>query len=96
MYKRIFINNYELEVKNFQLTRTNPRKVSFNFIVKHQDYHDITTLLYEADLFVKIPEEQLEFSAMITNYSTSITNLYKKGAEGEFWLELTEIMNSSK
>ncbi len=90
MGKKIFINNYPIEVENFQHDDFNHRKINVDFIVKHEDYHDITTLLYENDFIVKVPEENLEFPATITNYSTSITNLYEEGAEGEFKLELTE------
>ena len=83
MTQKILINNLQRE--------TSERiKISFDFIVTHEDYHNVTTLLYENDFIVKVPEENLEFPATISNYSTSITNLYEEGAEGEFKLELIE------
>lgn len=59
-------------------------------MVTHEQYHDVTTLLYENDFIVDIPEKGIQFSAVISNYSTSVTNLYKAGTEGEFHLELIE------
>lgn len=90
MGQKIFINNYPIEVENFQQDDSNHRKINVDFIVKHEDYHDITTLLYENDFVVNVPGENLEFAATITNYSTSVTNLYEEGSEGKFKLELTE------
>ncbi|QKY71772.1 DUF3219 family protein [Lentibacillus sp. CBA3610] len=65
-------------------------KVSFDFKVTHEDYHDVTVLLYENDFVVKVPGKNLEFPAAISSYSTSITNLYEPGTVGDFKLELTE------
>lgn len=65
-------------------------QISFEFTVTHEDYHDVTTLLYKNDFIVHVPKKNLEFPAVITNYSTSITNLYEKGSTGLFKLELTE------
>lgn len=90
MTQKILINNFPLEVNNLQRETSERIKISFDFIVTHEDYHNVTTLLYENDFIVKVPEEKLEFPATITNYSTSITNLYEEGAEGEFKLELIE------
>lgn len=90
MTQKILINNFPLEVNNLQRETSERIKISFDFIVTHEDYHNVTTLLYENDFIVKVPEENLEFPATITNYSTSITNLYEEGAEGEFKLELIE------
>ncbi|TRM10560.1 DUF3219 family protein [Lentibacillus cibarius] len=95
MKQTIIINDMELIasnvraesiMKNGQL-RT---KLNFDFKVTHDMYHDVTTLLYENNFIVKVPDKNLEFSAVITNYSTSITNLYEPGAVGDFKLELTE------
>lgn len=90
MTQKILINNFPLEVNNLQRETSERIKISFDFIVTHEDYHNVTTLLYENDFIVKVPEENLEFPATISNYSTSITNLYEEGAEGEFKLELIE------
>ncbi|WP_405099557.1 DUF3219 family protein [Oceanobacillus sp. FSL H7-0719] len=66
------------------------RRISFDFNVDSDAYHEITTLLYKNDFLVKVPEKELEFPAVIHNYSTSITNLYVEGNVGEFSLELIE------
>lgn len=90
MKRKVLINDVPIEAYNYQKEDNDCYKINFEFIVKHENYHDITTLLYENDFIVKVPKEDLEFAAIITNYSTSITNLYEEGAEGEFKLELTE------
>ncbi|MEI3613763.1 DUF3219 family protein [Pseudogracilibacillus sp. SO30301A] len=87
---KIFINDFPIEAKNVNKENSDRLKISFKFTVTHEDYHDVTTLLYKNDFIVKIPEENLEFPATISNYSTSVTNLYKEGSEGEFSLELME------
>lgn len=90
MRTSIQINDYTIDAHNVKLNR-NPRfKVNFKFLVNHEAYHDVTTLLYENDFTVSIPAEDISFAATITNYFTSITNLYEKNAVGEFVLELSE------
>jgi hypothetical protein len=90
MYKKVLINNYPIEAKNLHRETADRERISFEFTVTHEEYHDITTLLYKNDFIVKVPDEGLEFRAVISKYSTSITNLYKQGEEGEFRLELVE------
>ncbi|MBY7142137.1 DUF3219 family protein [Virgibacillus sp. NKC19-3] len=65
-------------------------KIGFDFKVTSDDYHEITTLLYNNDFRVQVPEKNIDFAATIHNYSTSITNLYEEGAVGDFKLELVE------
>ncbi|TVP86957.1 MAG: DUF3219 family protein [Alkalicoccus sp.] len=65
-------------------------RISVTFLVTHEEYHRITTLLYEGMFDVEIPEKSLSFIGVIANYSTSITNLYEAGQTGEFYLQLTE------
>ncbi|GAA0479833.1 YkvR family protein [Salinibacillus aidingensis] len=69
------------------------RKVIFDFKVTSDDYHQVTTKLYENDFTVKIPDENLQFQASISTYSTSITNLYHEGEVGDYHLELIEQTN---
>jgi hypothetical protein len=66
-------------------------KLSVEFNVTSEDYHDITTLLYKGTFDVKVPERDLSFRASIQQYSTSFTNLYIKGQVGEFKLSLLEV-----
>lgn len=94
MKQKVIINHFPIEVNNLQIKEVSNRcQISFEFPVTHEDYHNITTLLYENDFTVKVPAENLKFSATISNYSTSFTNLYVEGAEGEFKLELIEKEN---
>lgn len=95
MQQTIIINDMEIDALNLELdsvTKNDEKRTSvrFDFKVTHDDYHDVTTLLYKNDFIVKIPDQNLEFPAVINNYSTSITNLYKEGAVGDFKLELIE------
>ncbi|SDM93574.1 Protein of unknown function [Fictibacillus solisalsi] len=91
MANSVFLNDTKIMVRDFQQTTVNGRRqISFLFQVEHKDYHDITTLLYKNDFDVKVPEEKLSFRASISNYSTSVTNLYEENAVGDFYLELTE------
>lgn len=92
---KVKINDRALHVEN--LTKDVIQKdgkeallISFEFQVKSEDYHEITTLLYKNDFRVEIPEAELDFQAVIYNYSTSITNLYEENKVGEFRLQLIE------
>lgn len=82
--------NYNEETVKDPASNKTSHKITFKFHVTSDDYHDITTLLYENDFQVKVPEEDHAFQATIHNYSTSITNLYNAGEVGEFYLELVE------
>ncbi|RYG72280.1 DUF3219 family protein [Lentibacillus lipolyticus] len=90
MEQTIIINDMALNATNVQVEGQARKTLRFDFQVTHDMYHDVTTLLYANDFVVKVPAKSLEFSAVITNYSTSITNLYEPGAVGDFRLELTE------
>lgn len=92
---KVKINDRTLHVEN--LTKDVIQKdgkeailISFEFQVKSEDYHEITTLLYKNDFRVEIPDAELDFQAVIYNYSTSITNLYEENKVGEFRLQLIE------
>lgn len=94
---KVILNETTIDAMNYRegtVTDSNSkkelRKVKFDFQVNSSMYHDITTLLYTNDFDVKVPEENLEFKATIHNYSTSVTNLYKSGEVGVFYLELVE------
>ncbi len=82
----------DFEEKKIVEKKTNQtlRLISFNFKVTSKDYHQITTLLYKMNFNVKIPAKDIQFSATIHSYSTSITNLYKEGNVGDFQLALIE------
>ncbi|WP_044477067.1 DUF3219 family protein [Oceanobacillus massiliensis] len=95
MNEKVWINELELDAKNYQeetVSRDGREllKIVFEFEVTSKDYHDVTVHLYKNDFIVRVPERNLEFSAVIHQYSTSITNLYEAEAVGEFKLELIE------
>lgn len=66
-------------------------KVSVEFDVTSEEYHDVATLLYKGTFDVKIPEKDIAFRGTIHNYSTSITNLYNEGEVGQYKLTLLEV-----
>ncbi|WP_085993553.1 DUF3219 family protein [Oceanobacillus senegalensis] len=95
MNATVIINELSIDAENFQKEMINSNgsekvKIRFNFKVKSEDYHDVTTLLYNNKFLVQVPEEELKFKATIQNYSTSITNLYEENNVGDFQLELVE------
>ncbi|MFC3883618.1 DUF3219 family protein [Bacillus songklensis] len=88
----IKVTGYQEEVMKSKKTGNELHKISFDFKVRSgEEYHKITTLLYEKTFDVKVPENNLEFRGTINHYSTSITNLYKENAVGDFKLELIEV-----
>ncbi|PSL40383.1 uncharacterized protein DUF3219 [Planomicrobium soli] len=66
------------------------RKIAFDFKVTSAEYHDIAVLLYKMEFRIQVPEKELDFFAAISNYSTSITNLYEEDQVADYKLELTE------
>ncbi|WP_138416542.1 DUF3219 family protein [Aquibacillus sediminis] len=93
MVTKVRLNDTPIAVEGYQRTvEDGQTKISFHFQVTHEEYHAITTLLYEGTFDVTIPEEGVAFRGTIYNYSTSITNLYKQGEVGEFYLSLVEVI----
>lgn len=93
----VWINDTEIHALNFKEEVSNKpnseqpiRKVSFDFKVTSEEYHDIAVLLYEMNFQIRVPAQNLEFDASISNYSTSITDLYKPGQVADYYLELVE------
>ena len=98
---KVLLNEILIEAENFytdyitnKTTNEKLRVIGFTFKVTSQDYHKITTLLYENDFIINVPEENLVFSGIIGSYSTSLTNLYHENEVGEFKLELVEKGNT--
>lgn len=97
MVDEVVLNDVSLHVTNFHGESVENseggsyRKVSFDFKVTNEEYHDITTLLYQMVFDLKIPQTSEEFRAEIFNYSTSVTNLYEENAVGDFSLTLIEV-----
>jgi hypothetical protein len=83
------MNYKEMQMKNQEGHLV--RKIKFDLKVRSEEYHKITTLLYEMTFDVAIPEKAWNFKGTIINYSTSITNLYEANQVGLFYLELQEV-----
>ncbi|HLR24076.1 MAG TPA: DUF3219 family protein [Pseudogracilibacillus sp.] len=92
MPDKVIINDYKIKTKQLEINtlEQDRKKLNMTFQVFHENYHDVTTLLYQNDFKVEVPSHQLQFSAVIHRYSTSIDNLYKENAIGTFDLELVE------
>lgn len=91
MEQTVILNNREIKAYDYKDESADKKKISFRFKVRSgQEYHDITVLLYENNFKVEVPESNLSFQGTITNYFSSVTNLYKENETGEFTLELTE------
>ena len=92
MVNEIILNETTINVYNYEeKTENGLHKMSVEFKVTSEEYHDITTLLYKGTFDVKVPERNLSFRAKIYQYSTSFTNLYIKGQIGYFKLVLLEV-----
>ncbi|MBT2570678.1 DUF3219 family protein [Planococcus sp. ISL-110] len=97
METTVWINTTEIHAFNFKEevsekanSHQQKRKISFDFKVTSEQYHDIAVLLYEMNFRIRVPAQELEFNASISNYSTSITDLYKPGQVADYYLELVE------
>ncbi|OWA37656.1 hypothetical protein B9G55_06285 [Saccharibacillus sp. O16] len=66
------------------------RAFTFDFKVTHEEYHEVATLLYKGEFQLRIPSLNVDLPTKIHNYSTSLDNLYEKGAVGDYHLELVE------
>ncbi|MCM3691242.1 DUF3219 family protein [Neobacillus niacini] len=92
MVNEIILNETSINIYKYEESTENGlHKISFEFKVTSEEYHDITTLLYKGTFDVKVPERGLSFRARIYQYSTSFTNLYIKGKIGDFTLVLLEV-----
>lgn len=97
MVSQVIINGRAFQVKSFHQEKVfhesenkNQLKINFTFEVTSEEYHDVTTLLYENDFTVLIPENKVQFQATIQQYATSLTNLYKENQVSEYQLALVE------
>lgn len=93
MTVRVYLNDRLVEAVQFEqeaLKEPERKKLILDFKVTSEDYHDVAVLLYEMDFHVRVPEKNLDFQASITNYSTSVTNLYLGNEVADYHLELTE------
>ncbi|RXT14023.1 DUF3219 family protein [Ammoniphilus sp. CFH 90114] len=98
MVTEVFLDEVKLKVTDYRenvicdpISKKELHHIAIEFKVTSEEYHKVTTLLYEQNFNVKVPLTKLEFRGTIANYSTSITNLYKEDEVGIFKLELMEM-----
>ncbi len=95
--KKMFLNGTLIYLRCYEEEKINGLyKISVDFNVTSEEYHDITTLLYSGTFDVKIPERDVTFRGTIYNYSTSLTNLYVKDQIGQYKLTLMEVNHEAK
>lgn len=96
MAVHVYLNERMIEAYNFseelvkEPSGRERQKIILDFKVTSEDYHDVAVLLYEMEFHVRVPQQELDFQAAITNYSTSVTNLYLGNEIADYHLELTE------
>lgn len=92
MVEQIVLNDYKIELTDFEEREENGRLViSVKFDVTSKAYHDVTTLLYEEVFDITVPEKDMKFKGVITNYLTSLDNLYEEDQVGKYQVTFTEI-----
>lgn len=92
MVKEMKLNDQTIELTGFEEKEENGRLViSVEFDVTSEEYHDVTTLLYEETFDISVPEKDMKFKGVITNYLTSLDNLYEDNQIGEYQVTFTEI-----
>ncbi|WP_442598648.1 DUF3219 family protein [Neobacillus sp. D3-1R] len=91
MVREIVLDDFLLKVETYQEAEVNGRKlITIDFKVTHEEYHDVTTLLYKGTFTIKVPEHQQTFRGRIQEYYTSVTNLYEKDQVGDFHVSFIE------
>jgi hypothetical protein len=97
LVNEIILSDRILKVEKYEEEKINGlHKITIDFKVTSEDYHDVAVLLYEGTFDVKVPSQNLSFRGTIQEYSTSITNLYEKGNVGDYHLSLLEVDRGSK
>ncbi|MEW4369580.1 DUF3219 family protein [Paenibacillus kandeliae] len=71
--------------------------IIFDFVITgQQEYHDITSALYESVVNVQVPGKQLEFQATVHSYFTSVPKLENEEDTVDVHLELLQVALSVK
>lgn len=92
MVKELFLNDRLFQLEHYQEDTVNGlHKISIDFKVTSDEYHDVAVLLYEGTFDVKVPERDLAFRGTIHHYSTSVIDLYKEGQVADYKLILMEV-----
>ncbi|WP_458122494.1 DUF3219 family protein [Paenibacillus sp. Z6-24] len=70
------------------------RLITFDFVITgSQEYHDVTILLYNPTVDVRVPDRQLQFQAAVHNYFTSVPKFEKDTDTVDVHLELIEVLS---
>lgn len=88
----IYINSRAFQEETIlrnEQTKEGKRIVEFTFQVTHEEYRDVTVLLYENDFNVQVGESD-PFQAEILQYSTDTVNLYEPESTSRYTLALIE------
>ncbi|MEB8068555.1 DUF3219 family protein [Mammaliicoccus fleurettii] len=97
MIKEIYIDDTRVQLTHFEdEVDQGLYKISIEFDVTSETYHDIAVLLYREEFDINIPEKNKRFKAKIFNYATSLTNLYESDQVAQYRLILVEIPEETK
>lgn len=97
LVKEIILDDTTIQVEQYEEVKQNDlTKITIDFKVTSEMYHDIAVLLYRETFNVKVPERGLSFRGSISQYSTSITNLYKEDQVADYKVSLLELESGGK
>ena len=97
MVQEIVLNDTPIQIYSYEQEIVKGKtKVSVDFKVTSENYHDIAVLLYKETFNVKVPEKGFAFRGSIYQYSTSITNLYIKDQVADYKVTLLELESGGK
>lgn len=97
MVEHIYLDETDIPLTHFEdETVDGLYKVTIEFNVTSEAYHDIAVLLYRGHFDVEVPAKYKQFKGEIYNYSTSLTNLYEENQVAVYRLVLIEIPEEQK
>lgn len=95
----IYLDHLQLDAFNFKqeqishsLQQSSRNFISFDFVITgNQEYHDVTSHLYQQTFDVQVPSQHLQFKGTIHNYATSVPKLETETDTVDVHLELIEV-----
>ncbi len=94
----VLINEVSLEALSYELTQQLSDEgkqrplLSIDFVITGgEQYHDVTSTLYQPVVEVRVPEHDVHFQASVHRYFTSIPRLEKETDTVDVHLELIEV-----
>ncbi|WP_411346414.1 DUF3219 family protein [Paenibacillus sp. WLX1005] len=89
--------NYREDQLNDADGGTGRTLIVFDFVITgQQEYHDVTSTLYESVINVQVPGRQLAFQATVHSYFTSVPKLENEEDTVDVHLELLQVAPSVK